>query len=248
MISPGGRLIILESVDSTNNYAMAQVRLGLAGHGDAFFARLQESGKGQRGKAWHAQPGANITLTIVVEPQLSLQQQFSLSMAAAIAATDVFGKYAGNETSIKWPNDVYWRDRKAGGILIENIINRQQEDAIPQWQWAIIGIGININQTSFPENIRNPVSLKQITGKEWPVTALAEILQQAVLLRVSELQAGNNFLQLYNERLYRRNQRTRFRQGNRVFEAMVKGVDAAGQLQVQSATEELLAFGSVEWI
>lgn len=245
MISPAGRLFVLESVDSTNNYAMARVREGGASHGDAFFAQLQEKGKGQRGKAWHAERGANIILSTVLKPGLPLQQQFTLSMAVAIAATDFFSRYAGEETVIKWPNDVYWRDRKAGGILIENIIGTAPGGE-PQWQWAIVGTGININQTSFPENIRNPVSLKQITGKEWPVTELAEALRTELLRATQQL--PGDLLAQYNERLYRKALPTRFKQGNRVFEATVKHVDENGALHVTAGIEQVLPFGSVEWL
>ena len=127
MISTGGHLTILESVDSTNNYAMAQVRTGLAKHGDGFFALAQVNGKGQRGKTWITEPGTNIILTLVMQPfPLPLAKQFTFSTAIALAVHDFFSAYAGDETFIKWPNDIYWRDRKAGGILIENIIVSRQ--------------------------------------------------------------------------------------------------------------------------
>ena len=76
-----------------------------------------------------------------------------------LAAHDFFSHYVFNNAFIKWPNDLYWRDRKAGGILIENIIRGKD------WQSAVAGIGININQTSFDPDITNAISLKQITGK-----------------------------------------------------------------------------------
>ncbi len=127
MISIGKNLTILESVDSTNNYAMAAVRAGLAKHGDAFFAMDQVKGKGQRGKGWMTEPGANIIMSVVLHPStVQLQQQFRLSMAVALAVHDFFGRYGGDETKIKWPNDIYWRDRKAGGVLIESLVGSQE--------------------------------------------------------------------------------------------------------------------------
>ena len=78
MISTDGYLTILESVDSTNNYAMARIRTGLAKHGDAFFAMAQLTGKGQRGKTWITERGTNIIVTLVMQPQgLQLKQQLS---------------------------------------------------------------------------------------------------------------------------------------------------------------------------
>ena len=87
-----------------------------------------------------------------------------------MAVLTFFTKYAGDRTRIKWPNDIYWKDRKAGGILIENVLQGGK------WKYSIVGIGININQILFPANILNPVSLAQITGKTFEVIALAKEL------------------------------------------------------------------------
>ena len=281
MIYTGGHLTILESVDSTNNYAMAKVRTGLAKHGDGYFAMAQSSGKGQRGKTWVTEPGTNIILTLVMQASpLQLTRQFQFSAAIALAVHDFFGLYAGDETTIKWPNDIYWRDRKAGGILIENIIGSRESGAGSQsrevntqeslavvresgaglqtidsqlmtaqsWQWAIVGMGININQTVFPENIRNAVSLKQITGKDWSVIELAQELCTHTLNRYDQLLAGNNPLQEYNNQLFKKGQTAVFKKGSRIFEAKVKEVDMAGDLVLITASEEHFSFGEVEWV
>ncbi len=282
MISTGGELTILESVDSTNNYAMAMVRSGLAKHGDGFFAMAQVSGKGQRGKTWVTERGTNIIITLAMQPGgLQMHQQFQLSAAVALGVYDFFSHYAGEETYIKWPNDIYWRDRKAGGILIENVIvSRQASDEgekskVPAqdisiennfgpgmegftlqasrltpspWQWAIIGMGININQTSFPEHIRNAVSLKQITGKEWEVVALAKELCVYVQNRYEQLLTGKDLLMDYNSHLFKKGQTVKFKKDSRVFDAVVKEVNNAGELVLITAMEEHFNFGEIEWI
>jgi len=268
MISTGGQLTILESVDSTNNYAMAKVRTGLAKHGDGFFAMAQVQGKGQRGKTWLTEPGTNIILTLVLKaPPLQLSRQFQFTMAIALAVYDFFAFYAGEETAIKWPNDIYWRDRKAGGILIENIIVSRQasdvsgdtntsdtveagnEDMAPSpWRWAITGMGINVNQTSFPDNIRNAVSLKQITGKDWQVVELAKDLCTHVQNRYMQLLAGKNLLEEYNLHLFKKGQTVKFKKESRVFEGLVKEVNASGELVVMTAVEERFSFGEIEWV
>ncbi len=253
---------------------MAQVRTGLAKHGDGFFAMAQLQGKGQRGKTWITEPGTNIILTLVMRPSaLALSKQFIFSTAIAVAVHDFFSLYAGEETSIKWPNDIYWRDRKAGGVLIENIVGSSDhpvhssqflghspegvgsaigtknfELKTPNWTWAIVGMGININQTVFPEGARNPVSLKQITGRHWDVVALAKELCSHVQQRFEQVLAGKDLLQEYNEHLYKRGQTAKFKKGSRVFEGIVKYVNEQGELVVQTATEEFFSFGEIEWV
>jgi BirA family biotin operon repressor/biotin-[acetyl-CoA-carboxylase] ligase len=264
MIYAGGHLTILESVDSTNNYAMARVRTGLAKHGDAFFAMAQYKGKGQRGKNWITESGTNIIITLVMKPKgLVMQQQFLFSAVVSLAVHDFFSAYAGDETCVKWPNDIYWRDRKAGGILIESIVgsresgvNTQEErlaapDSQPlanSWRWAIVGMGININQTVFPEEIRDAVSLKQITGRDWDVIQLAKELCEHVMKRYEQVQGESDWLQEYNNRLYKKNQPVKFRKGNRVFEARVKEVNSLGELVLDTGIEEHFGFGEIEWI
>ena len=175
MASTTPSFIVLDSVDSTNNYAMARVHEGLSRHGNAYFSSIQTEGKGQRGKLWETSINVNIALSIVLEPAtLNALQQFQLSVAVTMGCFDFVNFYAGDETTIKWPNDIYWRDRKAGGILIENIFHGKE------WKYAVAGIGININQPYFDDSLKNAVSLKQITGKSFYTLALARELHQSI--------------------------------------------------------------------
>jgi BirA family biotin operon repressor/biotin-[acetyl-CoA-carboxylase] ligase len=243
MISIGQRLTVLPVIDSTNNYAMGQVRAGLASHGDAFFTLEQTAGKGQRGKGWQTAPGENIIMSTVVQPQgLAVSQQFILSAAIALGCYDFFAAFAGSDTQIKWPNDIYWNDRKAGGILIENLISGHL------WQFAIIGTGININQGEFPAHLPNPVSLKQITGKTHDVIELAKNLCGCLQHRYLQVASPATLIADYNTVLYKRGQTVRLKKDNRVFDALVKEVDASGQLIVVTAIEEQFGFGEIEWV
>src|SRR5882757_7305696 len=212
----GHSFIELQSVDSSNNYAMAQAHAGTASQGTVYFAYEQWAGKGQRGKTWSSKPGENILMSTVLQPVfLPITRQFSLSVAVALACHDLFSRYAGEkETTIKWPNDLYWRDRKAGGILIENSFKGDR------WMFAIAGTGININQVLFPETARNPVSLKQITGRTFDVLQLAKELGNCLDRRYGELENGSaaRIIAEYNTRLYKRGETVRLKKGNVVFE------------------------------
>ena len=248
----GHAFIELQSVDSTNNYAMAQASEGRAGHGTLFFAYEQWAGKGQRGRFWTSTPGENIVLSAVLEP-LALQpsQAFSLSVCVALACHDLFSRYAGPEsTSIKWPNDLYWNDRKAGGILIENHFQGDR------WPLAIAGIGININQVEFPASARNPVSLRQITGRTFRAAELARELGSCLDQRYSALIGAGGAtptgaaaqLQEYNTLLYRRGQTVRLKKDSAVFETIVQGVSPQGQLMTRDVMDREFSFGEVEWV
>ena len=253
----GSSFIELQSVDSTNNYARQLIhaaclpdRQGLALHGVAIFAHEQVAGKGQRGKVWATERGSNIVLSIIINPQpLQLVQQFHLNACLAVAVHDFFSNYAGEETKIKWPNDLYWQDRKAGGILIESIV-RSQESKPGSWEWAIAGIGININQTSFSGDLFNPVSLKQITGKDFNPVELAKELCAVIELRYAELNEDGfeNIYNTYLNYLYKINDRVKLKKGNIVFEALIKGVTPTGKLITQHSVEEEFDFGKVEWV
>jgi BirA family biotin operon repressor/biotin-[acetyl-CoA-carboxylase] ligase len=236
---------VLQKVDSTNNYAMAKVHAGMAKHGDACFTDHQTGGKGQRGKTWLTGIGQNLALTVILKPkQLNITQPFELSTAVSLATIDFFGKYAGDETSIKWPNDIYWRDRKAGGVLIENKFNGNN------WKWAIAGVGININQTQFAADLINPVSLMQVTGKNFVLEQLARELHQLILKRTDELLTKRYELLLeeYNQHLFKIHQPVRLKKDNIVFETTIKGVSAQGQLLTEDAIEKRFEFGEVEWL
>lgn len=248
LLAIGHAFIELQSVDSTNNYAMAQAMGGTAAHGTLFFAHEQWAGKGQRGRSWTSLPGENIILSAVLEPfALKPAQAFSLSVCVALACHDFFSRYAGpGSTAIKWPNDLYWNDRKAGGILIENHFRGDS------WLLAIAGIGININQIGFPETVRNPVSLRQITSRTYDAAGLARELGTCLDLRYSSL-VGNDIsaatqLQEYNTLLYRRGQPVRLKKDNAVFETVVLGVSGKGQLLTHDVIDRAFSFGEVEWV
>ena len=224
---------------------MQKVHAGLAKHGLACFAKEQTKGKGQRGKSWLGRPGQNIAMSLVLQPSfLKTNQQFYLSMAIALACCDFFKCFAAEEIKIKWPNDLYWRDRKAGGILIENVLQGKE------WKWAIVGIGININETEFDALLPNPVSLKQIKYSNYDVIALAKQLYDLVMKRFEKLNARHlaGLLKEYNQQLYKLNEAVKLRKDNIVFETAIKEVSGNGQLKTKDVIEREFNFGDVEWV
>ena len=249
-ILPESPFIELQSVDSTNNYARQLIHADLAQNKTGVFAHEQLAGKGQRGKVWLTEKAGNIALSILLKPQaIPLTAQFQLSACAAVAAQIFFARYTSEDSKIKWPNDLYWQDRKAGGILIESVVS-SRESGVSTWEWAIIGIGININQTSFPPHLPNPVSLKQITGKTFDPVLLAKELHSIFLQQFDELttRGFSTIYEHYLANLYKKNKRVKLRKDNRSFEATIMGVSSSGKLIAEHGMVEEFEFGAVEWM
>lgn len=184
-IQLGQPLIELTSITSTNIYAMEQVQQGLALSGSCYTAEFQTAGKGQHGRIWESEKGKNLLSTYVLElKQLKNDtiwtpaDQISFSAAIALGCHAFVKNFAGHETKIKKPNDIYYRDRKAGGILIENIVRGKI------WTWSIIGIGININQSAFSEVAANPISLQEITNKVWDIKKMQQHLSETLSVAI----------------------------------------------------------------
>lgn len=236
---------LLDSVDSTNNYAMANVHAGMATHGTAWSANEQTQGKGQRGKGWQAEAGKNIILSIVIQPlPVFRAQPFYLSSLVALACAEFLQKKCSQHIDIKWPNDLYWRDRKAGGILIENVF---KGDA---WKWAVIGIGINVNQTSFDENMKNPVSLLEISCKEMDPELLTRQLHLYILDKInsSTEETVATLIKEYNARLFKKGETVKLKKESAVFQTTIKEVNENGQLVTVDNMERVFDHGTVEWI
>jgi len=165
---------------------MAQIKAGLAKSGSCYTADFQTNGKGQHGRVWESTKGQNLLCSYILElntldalKNWTPADQIGFSAAIALGARAFFAAFAGSETKIKKPNDIYFSDRKAGGILIENLVRGQE------WTWAVIGIGMNINQTEFsPEALNsvssNPISLQEITNQSWDIKKMQQHLSEAL--------------------------------------------------------------------
>ncbi len=236
---------ILDQVDSTNNYAMGRIHEGLAKSGEAWFARVQTGGKGQRGKAWESNIDENLLMSVIIQPPQFLKiSSFYLQALVSVVSARFLSEITQSSCRIKWPNDLYFNDRKAGGILIENSIRGAG------WNWAIIGIGININQSSFPLEAKNPCSVFEITKKRLDPVLLAKTLHaqlwEAVSLFSAEKEA--EYMKVYNRLLYRREEIVKLKKGNHLFEAVIKKVDNTGRLEVLQPDKQHYIHGEIEWL
>ncbi len=242
-IKIGTPFIKLLEVESTNNYALALIKENKALSGTVIFTLSQTKGKGQMGKKWLSNQNQNITLSIILDiSRFSIQKQFLVSAFTAVGCCDFFKKYAGNNTAIKWPNDIYFNDKKAGGILIETVqqVNKRM---------AIIGIGMNINQSIFDKNLPNPISLHQITNETFDVESLSmELIEHLNNWLPYLQQEKNDILVAYNNALYKKNKIVTLKKGNIKFSCTPKGVNSFGELLVENGLQESFQHGEVEWV
>lgn len=244
LIKLGEPFIQLLEVDSTNNYAHKLLQNGFVQNGTAIFAQTQTKGKGQREKIWESDYGQNIILSVIVDiSTVHLQNQFGLVAMTSLACFDVFKKYAGNGTAIKWTNDIYFNDNKAGGILIETLNSNGK-------RYAILGMGININQTVFSKDLPNATSLKSITGKNFNTINLAKEICNSLSIQYNYL-LNSEFKKLcfnYNNVLYKKGLEVTLRKDNIKFNCIVEGVNEYGELIVKNAAYDKFSFGTVRWV
>jgi BirA family biotin operon repressor/biotin-[acetyl-CoA-carboxylase] ligase len=169
-----------------------------------------------------------------------------VSMLVAVGCFNFFITYAGDETRIKWPNDIYWRDRKAAGILIENSYRG------PIWQWSIAGMGVNINQTSFGNELNKAVSLKQITGNTYIVKDLAAELCGRIqdALDVLVTKGPDALITLYNNALYKKGELVTVAVNEVIKTVIICRVLPNGYLEIENenGTKESVALGAVKWL
>ena len=224
----------LDEIDSTNSEALRHIEE--LDNLSVIAARNQTDGRGQRGNRWVVEPGANLTFSLVLKfapGELRVADFFSITEAAAVA----MARLPMVDARIKWPNDIYVRDRKLCGMLIEN-------GSAGEWlTYSVVGIGLNVNQTAFDPELTNPTSLKKISGKDYSTdeilgTILTEFGRLLPLLRTEEGRA--NLHGIYDsDILYRKGIRSRYRDNLRdtEFEGIIKGVARNGRLMIENCTE-----------
>ncbi|MBO7365548.1 MAG: biotin--[acetyl-CoA-carboxylase] ligase, partial [Bacteroidales bacterium] len=157
----------LDEIDSTNSEALRHIEE--LDNLSVIAARNQTAGRGQRGNRWVVEPGANLTFSLVLKfapGELRVADFFSITEAAAVA----MARLPMVDARIKWPNDIYVRDRKLCGMLIEN-------GSAGEWlTYSVVGIGLNVNQTAFDPELTNPTSLKKISGKDYSTDEILGII------------------------------------------------------------------------
>ena len=241
------KTIWFDELDSTNNEAVRSIQN--YDNLSVLAARKQFAGRGQRGNRWDALPGANLTFSILLKfkapgmDSLPVSRQFDLSRIAALAVRDYLSA-KGVESRIKWPNDIYVRNRKICGMLIESGLDGKRVD------WSVIGIGINLNQKEFPVEVIHPVSLTMLTGETYDVQAELEAFCEHFLRRFGENRAS--LREEYEQSLYRKDERYSYTDcaTGQTFEGIIRGTNEDARLVVEltDGSSRTFAFKEISYI
>ena len=192
------------------------------------YAGYQTAGRGQTGNSWESEEGKNVLCSILLPPAKNL---YFLNIAVSVAIIRLIDE----QLTIKWPNDIYWKDKKLAGVLLENAIVGSEIT------YTIAGIGLNVNQTKFVSNAPNPVSLKQITGKEYDIDQLMQDLFEAVNTVLNEPE--DVIWSEYKSHLYRRKGCWPFEDKDGVFEAQIEDVLPTGEIVLSDKNGQVHQYG-----
>ena len=241
-------MITLKEVDSTNTFLKNLVSNSKPlPEGTVIMAESQYAGRGQQQNGWHSQAGKNLTFSLLLNPSfLPVTQQFDLTRVISLGVFNALEALLGDQLKIKWPNDIYYGDKKLGGILIENLL---QGSLIKQ---AVIGIGINVNQLEFPDWVPNPISINQILQQDYDLQLLLSQICRHIEAWYLKLRAGKTELirEAYLNSMYWLNETHLFRSNGDVFSGKIKNIENNGLLVVNNniETEFKFTFKEIEFL
>lgn len=238
---PSLRMIRLDTVDSTNSY----LRNYQPAEGEAMtvvVADYQSAGRGQGSNTWESEAGKNLLLSILVHPTMvPVARQYLLSMAGSVALQSVLAGY-GEGFTVKWPNDIYWQDKKVSGTLIETTLGGGHIKD------CIFGVGINVNQSHFASDAPNPVSLCQIVGHEIDREELLQNIIKMFRRCYALLENGyyGDVAALYHDALYRKHGFHTYRDKDGEFEAAIVEVEDNGHLILRDREDRMREYAFKE--
>ena len=239
-----------DSIGSTNTY-LRDLNGGDPNYDyEVAVATFQTAGRGQKGNTWESEAGKNLLFSILARPTgIKIQEQFYISEAIALAVSDsviaAIGSDYSGDISVKWSNDIYWKDFKMAGILIENTL---QGSSILD---TVVGVGLDVNQEVFVSDAPNPISLKNITGRDFDIDALLNDIIDRFIGYIEKSESQRPEVdQLYRNRLYRREGIHRFRDGKGEFKASIEGIrpDGCLMLLTDNGQHRVYEFKQVQFI
>lgn len=236
----GRKIIRLEQVNSTNLFAKElSSYIKPLYEGTIVITQDQLSGKGRHQKSWLSEKNKNLCMSIILFPKfLDSSNLFMLSKAISLSISDYLVSLKIEDVKIKWPNDILVAGKKIAGILIEN---SWKSNSITE---SVVGIGLNVNQTHFPDVLPPPLSLKLIKKSEFEMDQVLTEISKYIEVRYEQLR-NNNFSELskdYFERLYKLREISIFISKGEEFQGTVLGVNPDGKLKIRTTDRSELEF------
>ena len=222
----GNNIIRLNTVDSTNNYAAKLLNQTKIPFGAVIMAQFQDDGRGQRGAVWQSKSGENLLFSAILDGSLMKEcPPFYLSKCVAVSIKDTLSYFLKHKIHLKWPNDVLVERRKIAGVLIES-----------QWKGnnifsSIIGVGLNVNQTHFEYGF-DATSMKLLSANDYDLKEVLQVLCTKLNFNFNRLLSKeySDLQQDYLSSLYKYNEKTHFKIGDKLEEVVLKDVDENGMV------------------
>lgn len=238
----GRKIDVFKTIDSTNSFAKSLAQLG-AVHGTTVISEVQTQGRGRMGRSFYSPVGMGVYMSVILRPKLSVEHSLLITSCAAVAVAEAIEKVAGLDCKIKWVNDIYTGEKKLCGILTEASVNIEQGGL----DYAIVGIGLNIQNTTFPKNISDiATSIYLETGKNFSRSLIvAEILNslEAHLDKITD----KDFIEEYRRRSNLIGKRIEITHNDIVTQAECIGIDEICRLLVRydNGEEKALMSGTI---
>lgn len=228
------KFIHFDEIESTNKKMQDDANEGSSILNHVYYSDFQTSGRGTASNTWHSEQKKNVLFSVAIKPEnLVPAQQFMLTKAISLALLDACSLYLNaDDLKIKWPNDIYFKNSKLAGILISNTINSNE------FEFSIIGVGLNVNQLSFPQEIPNPVSLAQITGNQYDTLEIMNNILLAIndrLIQLKDFELHHFISFEYLSNLFQLELWEDYRIENNIQKARILGVNNYGQLILEGA-------------
>jgi BirA family biotin operon repressor/biotin-[acetyl-CoA-carboxylase] ligase len=226
----------LPEVDSTNVALIRKLNKKNLGEGVLLQTDFQTGGKGQGGSVWESEKAKNLLFSFVLKPNvLKISEQFYITIIASLALVDVLRSLLdSNHIRIKWPNDIYVRNKKIAGVLIENAIQGNQ------FEWVVVGIGLNVNQQVFHSDMPNPISLYELLKEDVSLDEVLSIFESQFARRYAQLQSGDyeSLKHDYLASLHQYKEWKSYRSNNKEFRGRILGIDQYGFLRMETPDGE----------
>ncbi|MBN1951995.1 MAG: biotin--[acetyl-CoA-carboxylase] ligase [Bacteroidales bacterium] len=230
-------IIDYQQVTSTNEVMKKFISEGRGKEGTVILADFQTTGRGRGDHRWHSAPKENLLMSILLKPAISVQDHFFLNELVSLSVMDTLRAF-GVSPGIKWPNDIYLQGKKLGGLLIENSLSGSR---IRQ---SIIGLGLNLNATSFPSDLPNPISLRNVLGNEVDRIYFAGVLLDHLAHRY-QLVRENQWELLhrnYLQKVLGLGSLVKFIVGGETCHGTLEDIRPQGEILIRSEENELKAY------